>query len=243
MFQSLLNMLFPLHCFLCRRALDSKEIPYLCSAHHSQLVPIKENYCPRCSLPKLSVRSENCPDCSNFVWAFESTRSLFLYKEPLSEIITAFKYHKKRFLFQTVQALLNPFIDSERCGTLGFQLVSAVPLHPEREKERGFNQSGLIAEYLSKKLNVPFEKKILKRVRHKSISSQVGLSRAERLSQIKGEIKPGSKAKLLQGKKVLLIDDVFTTGATVQECSRVLKSLGASKVMVLTLARTPFKTT
>lgn len=243
MFASLLNMLFPLHCFLCRRALDSKEIPYLCSAHNSQLVPIKENYCPRCSLPKLSERSDNCPDCSNFDWAFEWTRSLFLYQEPLSEIITAFKYHKKRFLFQTVQTLFNPFIETERRGTLGFQLVSAVPLHPEREKERGFNQSGLIAEFLSKKLDVPFEKKILKRVRHQNKSSQVGLSRAERLSQIKGEIKAGSKARWVQGKKVLLIDDVFTTGATAQECSRVLKSLGASKVMVLTLARTPFKTT
>jgi len=242
MLQSLLNLLFPPHCVICRTPLGVKDIPYLCSMHFSELSAIKENYCPRCSLPNQFVSSGNCPDCSNYDWAFDGARSLFLYKEPLSKIITAFKYHKKRYLFQTIQSLLVPFLEAYRDPT-DFHLIAAVPLHPEKEKERGFNQSNLIAEFIAKSWNVPFDRKILKRIRDKSKSSQVGLSRAERSNQIKGEFGIGSMGRSLKGKKVLLVDDVFTTGATVQECSKMLKSLDASKVMVLTLARTPFKTT
>jgi len=115
-------------------------------------------------------------------------------------------------------------------------MIIPVPLHPRRLKERGFNQSQLLGRVLAKKLNIPCDPFIL--IRTKDTDPQVGLSEKERRENVRGAfaISPGMCSHI-EGKTLLVLDDVMTTGATVEECARTLKSAGAEKVCVLTIAR------
>ena len=125
----------------------------------------------------------------------------------------------------------------EACEDLrddGIDLLIPVPLHPRRLRERGFNQSLLLARHLSRRLGLPCEAEVLVKV--KDTPSQTSLSPAERQRAVRGAFEV-MKGERIREKRVLLVDDVFTTGATVNEASRVLLRAGAEEVLVITLAR------
>jgi len=115
-------------------------------------------------------------------------------------------------------------------------MIIPVPLHPRRLKERGFNQSQLLGRVLAEELNIPCDPFAL--IRTKDTDPQVGLSEKERRKNVRGAFEIDQRREfLVRGKTLLLVDDVMTTGATVEECARTLKSAGAEKVYVLTMAR------
>ena len=118
--------------------------------------------------------------------------------------------------------------------SLNYDLIIPVPLHWIKEYSRGFNQAELIGRKISDKFNIPLSKTSLKRIR--ATPSQIGLSLKERTNNVKGAFSARSSQEL-SGKRILLVDDVMTTGATVNECSRILLQAGAREVFVYTLAR------
>jgi ComF family protein len=129
-----------------------------------------------------------------------------------------------------IEAMIS-FSDLEILAKRKFSLVTCVPLHKSRLKERGYNQAALIGERIAKYMQIPFDEKLLKRIKKTKVQS--GLVRSERVKNIKGAFELVGE---IRGKRVLLVDDVWTTGSTMRECSRVIKINGANEVWGLVLA-------
>lgn len=245
MLKWLLHGLFPVRCAVCQSPLHDGGIPYLCAKHTGELIPLGPGVCPDCSLPFHVTSLKICSDCGEFEWAFDGARSLYLYEKPLSGLIAGFKYEKKPHLIRTFQKLLQSF--QVQTDWAGFQagMIVPVPLIPEKEKERGFNQAALLAKAVGRHFKIPVNQKILYRkksfLKGNSGKPLAQMNRQERLRCISGSFAAG-KNKNIAGEKILLVDDVLTTGATTQECASVLKEAGAAAVYVWTLARTPVKT-
>jgi len=158
---------------------------------------------------------------------------LGLYDGPIREAIHALKYEGKSFLAKPLVGLLNrayPFMDYG-----SYDLLVPVPLHPKRLRERGFNQALVLARAIGRREGVPCTGFVLRKTRPSA--PQIHLSPEERQKNVKGSFAVADPAKV-RGKRVLLIDDVMTTGSTVNECARELSKAGAARVDVFTMART-----
>ena len=166
---------------------------------------------------------------------YDLARAGGLYRNAMITAIHRLKYQERVHLAKDLAKwALNQW---ERPGFLPkVDMIIPVPLHPRRLKERGFNQSQLLGRVLAKKLNIPCDPFVL--IRTVDTPPQVGLSEKERRENVRGAfaVSPGRHSRL-EGKALLVLDDVMTTGATVEECARTLKSAGAEKVYVLTMAR------
>ncbi len=190
-------------------------------------------YCGTCSKPFPSgsggVRS--CGECAAKPPPFEYARAPYLYAGAVKDAIQLFKYRGIR----AMEGFLSSTFEGRITGWFpGAQVVAAVPLHPRRLAGRGFNQSLLLARTASRMLGAVLSVDGL--VRTRNTRPQIDLSPEERERNVKGAFsaaRPGEFA----GMDVLLVDDVYTTGATVKECAKVLKKAGAFRVRVLTVAR------
>jgi ComF family protein len=149
------------------------------------------------------------------------------------EAISRFKYHGASRLAKPLGTFLAEYKDSDFPFS-DFELILCVPLHPRRLRQRGFNQSLLLARRVSRAHSIPLNFTALQRTRHTQPQTQ--LSGPERQKNIRGAFEV-RRPEAIAEKEILLIDDVFTTGATVQECAKVLLKAGAKRVDVLTLAR------
>lgn len=202
--------------------------------------------CPLCSA--LGGRpDEACPDCRASLHALEGEAflphlgaaafsrcwSCFAYEGKLKDALHALKYHAQldRVRFFGGELALRARAEGAA------DCIVPVPLHSARLRERGFNQSALIAGYAGKRLGIPVE--LFALVRTRDTSAQVGLERAERLANLRGAFAVCEKRKdRVADKRILLVDDVLTTGATAQECARALMKAGAAAISVGTVART-----
>jgi ComF family protein len=162
---------------------------------------------------------------------FDRARSLFPFQGLLREALHGFKYEQR---FDLTRFFVS-HLEGEAIAMGPFDIIVPVPLHPKRLRERGFNQAALIAHPLAKKLRCKYDVDVL--VRTEEVGPQVGRELKDRLKAVKGIFIVADHRKV-KDKRVLLIDDVLTTGATANECARVLKKAGASRVDVLTIART-----
>ncbi len=195
--------------------------------------------CPRCGIPFSSKETLSkspqhiCGECR------VSPPPFGPYEGTMAEAIHKFKYSKKRSLGSILGGLLYEYLSSSPFSSLftfhSSLLLVPVPLHPERLREREFNQSTLLAKELSKGLSIPMMIDNLFRIRN--TRAQIGLEVDERKRNMKGAFSL-KKPLSVEGKTVLLIDDVYTTGSTIKECTRVLKKAGAESVYAVTLART-----
>ena len=170
-----------------------------------------------------------CADCNAMInWLkgqLSNARAMAAYDGVWANIIHNYKYNKATYLAGPLGFLMADMVDYE------YDLIIPVPLHPKRLRERGYNQSALLAKRLAGLTGFRCDLLSLKRI--KPTVDQVGLSKSERLENVKGAFESNTGLG-----DVLLIDDVMTTGATVNECIKVLKKAGAARVDVLTLART-----
>lgn len=210
MLSAVVDLLFPVHCYQCRAPLGESDLPYVCPAHAARLIP-QEN-------------------------GEENLFCLYRYEGDLPPLLQAFKYEKKRFLIRSFNCLLEKFL---RNNPLQPDVAVPVPMHPVKQKERGFNQAQLLAASAARILRIPLQNRALAKSGAAETAAQASLTRENRLNNIRGTIVPGKKGNSVEGKKVLLVDDVVTTGATSAECARILLSLGARNVTALALARTP----
>ncbi len=230
-----LDFFLPPKCPLCGTVSSSHPHGRPCPACLLRIPFIGHPRCPRCGRGYSTEAGEDhlCGTCLTEGRTFYRARSIGAYEGLLLETIARFKFRGVSYLANPLGALLAEFEDPE--FPFGeFELLLPVPLHPQRLRFRGYNQSLLLARRISRHRSIPLNFTAL--VRTRPTQPQTQLSGPERQKNIRGAFAVRNPAAV-QGKKVLLIDDVFTTGATVQECARVLLRAGADRVDVLTVAR------
>ncbi len=233
--QNLIGLVFPARCFLCEAPLDPKRPTPLCLEHATEMVRIERPVCSKCGRKLFgeSVEALVCAECRSGRTYYDAGYSAYLFDGPIRELIHQFKYRKRRYL---KYFLANQLVDylQEFADLARYEAIVAVPLHWIGYWKRGFNQAIELAKPLSSHLGIPVVRIALKRVRY--TRRQVGLSRPERRVNIKNAFRVTRTSKVA-GRNILLIDDVITTGATLNECARVLKQAGASTVTIVTLAQ------
>ncbi len=231
------RVILPADCAACGNALTDDPVPFFCRQCWSRIAPLDELSCPRCHVPFASTAavshspSHLCGGCRSRRPAFTEAWSLYPYSPPLRDAICLFKYKGKLALIDSLAALMLAALPR----SLAVDLIVPVPLHPARLREREFNQSLFLADRLSRHLGVPLSYTNLTRVVH--TNAQTTLSRRARLTNLRKAFLVTSPDEI-QGKRILLVDDVYTTGATVNECAKVLRKAGAGPVYAITLART-----
>lgn len=227
MLNNFLNILFPETCPVCQNpATDHKTAP-ICSDCWQSVSPYECPMCQRCGKPLVSDVSMTCRECLEDAPAFSYARSFGLYEGVLKKAISLLKFYGIKRLSKPLSDIIL-HIEIPRVDA-----VIPVPLHEKRLRQREFNQSALLAKNIAKNLGIEVLVNCLVKVR--DTMPQVGLRSQDRRKNIKHafDIK---QEELVKGKNVILIDDVVTTGATVRECSRVLKKAGAENIYVITLA-------
>ena len=232
----LLNLVFPPVCPICQTLLNGKGTDLLvCPTCRTAIKPIQPPYCPRCGLPEPFGDGAGylCGQCLQEKRYFEVHRSSGLYEGALKEAIHTFKYKGVFPLVRLFGDLLQPTLQT-LSREYSFDVMIPVPLHFRRLRERGFNQALLLVKELSKRIVIPYEGRVLKKIKDTPV--QISLKKRERRKNLIGVFQV-KDSKAIIGKSVVLVDDVYTTGTTVNECSRALLKAGAERVAVLTVAR------
>jgi len=228
-----LSLFYPPHCASCQEATESGV--HLCGECEKTIWKICAPFCQRCSQPfEGDVTQELvCSNCTDREVHYDCAVAPYRSRGAVREFIHQFKYSEKLYLRQQLADwLAEGFEDSRIAGQKPWALVP-VPLHHVRQRERGFNQAEVLARLLSKKTKVPLLN-ALKRIRY--TTTQTRLDRADRMENLHGAFQIRQNAEVLN-RHLILIDDVFTTGSTVEECSRILRKAGAASIRVLTVAR------
>lgn len=229
------DVIFPPQCLGCAEILHPQRGQLFCPACKEKIIFITGDICPVCGtiFPDSPAKSHLCGNCLENEPYFSCARAVVSYETIILNAIHQFKYGNNI----SVGALLASFMADFSFPDVDFtdySLIIPVPLHIKRLRQRGFNQSLILARALAKKWQIPVNFSLLKR--HKFTLTQTGLNKAERNKNIKGAFEVSDK-KNIAGRNVILIDDVYTTGATINECAKTLIKAGAQKVTVLTLAR------
>lgn len=230
-----LNLLFPKECISCGKSLSYQNRDYLCPDCSRFLFWTGGIICEKCGRPLAGdiIPPVICPTCRKFPPVFDRARSALILEEAGQEFMLAFKYQQAPYLSAPAGRWLAR-AGREYYAWSDYDLIVPVPLHHRKKRERGFNQSELLARRLSRLTRLPLAGR--KFVRCRYTRTQTRLNPKEREKNVKGAFRV-TDDKYFRERRLLLIDDVLTTGATVNECARVLIKAGAGRVDVLTLAR------
>jgi ComF family protein len=233
--RSFIDFFFPPQCSICGKPLGQNPLDRPCPSCVSQLKVFFHPRCPRCGRGFDSPIGEDhlCSACLTEDWVFAKARAVGPYEGWMIEVISRFKFLGVARLAKPLGTLLAEYRDAAFSFS-EYDLLLSVPLHPQRLRQRGFNQSLLLARRIARIHSLAIDATALQRVRH--TQPQTELSGPERKANIRHAFAVKKRAKVCE-KRILLIDDVFTTGATVQECAKILLKAGAKQVDVLTLAR------
>ncbi len=219
------DLLFPPTCASCRTAGS-----LWCAACRAAVEPVEPPWCEKCGEPR--TPSGLCSKCQAQPLRIEYIRSVAIFQGPLREAIHRFKYERLASLADPFGELLADYWCTHQFTA---DWLMPVPLHPSRERDRGYNQSNLLAQRLAVRVGVPVMSKGLRRTRRTAV--QMELNAAQRHETVAGAF--ACTDTRVRGKRVVVIDDVCTTGATLDACAAALLKTGAAAVMGLTLARTP----
>lgn len=231
---ALADLVWPRRCAACDRRLHAGTVDPVsrafCRSCADSLLPASSPRCPTCGLTHAAgLVDHRCATCLADPPPFESAHAPYLYGGALADAISRFKYAGATWLADPLGALLETAEPA-----VGPDLVVPVPLHPRRLVERGFNQSALLAARLARRLGSPLDATAIRRIA--DTPPQARQARHERLTALRGAFVPRSRSRL-EGARVLLVDDVVTTTATVRAATRALLRAGAGAVEVACLAR------
>lgn len=229
----LCSLIYPHNCLHCQVALSKNHL-IICDACRSQITFNRPPFCPRCSRHMEEPHPSNCcKQCRKHDFAFDQAWGICLYNEHMRQLLHLFKYQNKirlRFLFHD---FIFFFLCNYPVPVNKFQGILPIPLHKIKLRERGYNQSELLAEKLSSVFRIPLIAKNLIRIR--ATKTQATLNEKERWTNVKDAFRI-KQSQEIKGRSLLIVDDLMTTGATVCAASQALKNAGAKNVSVLTLA-------
>jgi ComF family protein len=235
---ALVSVFFPAGCRICDKLLTRASRVPICEECMASFAPVPAVACEICGRPLGGVNATQeqpllCEACRDKTYAFERARSFAMYEGPLVQAILLLKFEQIEPLGAWFAERLAEVV-RDAGELLAADLVVPVPLHRQREKERGYNQAALISKPLARRLQLPHKAVLL--VRTKPRPDKRILSLEERWESVRGAFatRPGSQ---VDNQRVLLVDDVLTTGATLDACSRALRKGGARSVLGLTVAR------
>ncbi|MEI7851635.1 MAG: ComF family protein [Kiritimatiellales bacterium] len=230
----MLDLLYPRNCVQCG-APSPEPMKYICWDCLSDTPKVEPPFCALCGDPVAGdiQHDYTCFACARETPAFDRARSAVRYEGAVGSALRALKYENALWVVDDLAELIFACVQAEYPDQ-PFDLVTAVPLHPSRRRARGFNQSALLGSALARRLGVPFREGLLRRV-HPTVS-QTGLTAPQRTANVCGAFRIGWFARPA-GRKILLVDDVMTTGATVNACAKALRKGGAVSVHVVTAAR------
>ncbi len=238
--EALASLVLPAPCRICTRILDTGgRIPFCHECLEALDQPLREPLCSQCGRPIVSsavtggVSAPMCHFCRIRPYRFDFARSFGAYTQRMSRAILLLKYGKVVPLGGWFARQLASLVQSQPLN-FAVDVVIPVPLDKGRLRERGYNQAELIAKPLARLLGIPFRSYLLVRTRPRP--SQLRLTRRERWETVRGAYATHQSAQV-DKLRVLLVDDVFTTGATLDACSQALKGAGAVRVVGLTVAR------
>ncbi len=232
---SLVDIIYPRYCQICSSSIDDSSHDGVCASCLEKINVNVSPFCKKCGscLRGVKTAKDSCSKCRHKQYYFDRAMSVCEYAGIARKCIQLFKYKRKLKIGRNLSIIMLAFL-KEHFNVESIDLITAVPLHKSKLKERGFNQAEILAEYIRLNLNLPACFDNLKRVR--KTLSQYQLPPEKRQMNISGAFDCIDKA-FFTDKAVLIVDDIFTTGATLNECSRVLKNAGAKRVYTLTVAR------
>jgi ComF family protein len=221
MWINLLESIFPRHCLVCK-----EEGAWLCPICQKKLKTVKASFCPFCL--KLTTDYKTCPSCRK-KYHLNGLISIYYFEPTIKRVIYQYKYRRSKdianFLIKISIEKLKKSLPQD------IDMTIPIPLHILSKSKRGFNQSEIFTKELAKKFNLKYSNKILSKT--KLTRTQSKLSREERENNVKGSF----RSRTVNNHNILLVDDVFTTGSTMDEAAKTLKKSGAKQVWGLTIAK------
>jgi ComF family protein len=240
--KSLIDLIYPPRCPICQAFLQDQntlqgkqDLPF-CQACFKDFTAIESPLCSLCGRPFSdgAERDRICEDCLRKRPAYDIARAPYLYDGALMTAIQELKYAQRSHLADSLGSLLASFAQTW-IGELKGSLIMPVPLHPRRLRSRGFNQSLLLSRCVAARTGAQLDFLSLRRTRY--TKPQTELSSEERKKNVRKAFEV-VKPEAVKGRTIVLVDDVATTGSTLNECAKALKRAGAESVLCLVLART-----
>ena len=234
MLQAILDMLYPVRCPVCGDIVIPRGSKICCPCE-KKLQLIAEPRCKKCSKPIENDQNEYCSDCERKDYHFDHGYSLWVYDSIMKKSISDFKYrYKKEYARYYIEKIVEGYGDT--LNRLAPDVLVPVPIHKSKYRERGYNQAEILANGIAKELNLPVMPDLL--IRNKKTLPQKQLSDKERLKNLQEAFILNDKAlsdypKML--KRVLLVDDIYTTGSTIEACANVLIKNGIKEIYFITL--------
>jgi competence protein ComFC len=230
-----IGLVYPEVCQVCGHERATAAEGFICGACRQKVRFVEPPFCERCGLPfdgALTTAFE-CDNCREMELHFRQARAAVSTSDFVLDVIHRYKYERalwfEPFLADLLIRAAAPELARERCDW-----IIPVPLHPAKQREREFNQAERLAGHLSRATGIPLNAKLLYRVQ--PTQTQTRLSRQARAANMQGAFALGPKTDLT-GRRVVVLDDVFTTGATTSACAKLLRSAGVADVCVWTVAR------
>ncbi len=223
------NILYPEKntCMICGYWDEAIGSKYICRECLLKFKELKGHRCKICSKPLVTSR-DICLECIEDLKVFNRVFSPYEYKGELKKVIKDYKYNNKPYYYKMLGELLYQYMEEV---DLDIDIITFVPMHKNKKRRRGYNQSELLGKYIGYKLNIPCEKLIERVV---DTVPQNKLKKEERKKNLKNTFQP---LKNLRNKNILIVDDVYTTGTTINECSKSLIKADSENVYGLTIAR------
>ncbi|MCD6232176.1 ComF family protein [Candidatus Aerophobetes bacterium] len=241
--EGFVSLFLPANCKICNKPLNPRNRSLICEECWNKVEWLEPPYCSICSkpLPAYETSPKNsfpiCRKCEKNSFHFKKVFALTLYEGIMKRIIHIFKYEKKMSVIKGIKKIMEIYFSRNHLPFSHLHMIVPIPLYRRKLKERGFNQAELLARIISKYFNIKLNKNNLKRI--KSTQSQTKLSANERIKNVKGVFKV-KNGKEFWEKNILLVDDIYTTGATVEEAAKILKRAKAKEIYVFVLARANF---
>jgi len=235
-FEAFLNLVYPrnLKCMICDETLLDTETNCLCETCGARLIWLTENNCVKCGRHIGLVSTVNtCYECKNEQRAYSKNCSMVLYNDDVKKLIYKLKYGDQRYIAYHMGNIMVEGLAEMGYGNENIDLIIPVPLHTTRLGERGFNQSEWIGKQIAKRMQIHMSPLAVKRIRY--TEPQTLLNRAARLQNLKGAFQVNDEVQIVN-KRILVVDDVFTTGSTLNEVSYELVRMGAAHVITSTFA-------
>ena len=224
----ILEILYPARCPICHGILKGRD--GICPECRKKLPYIREPKCKKCGKQMESAEEEYCRDCKRFSHAFDRGAAVYTYNDVMARSIAMFKYHNRRE-YAKVYAKEMYRCCSRFLKSCAPEVILPVPIHRQKKRQRGFNQAELVAKELGKLLNVPVDADYL--IRKAKTIPQKELTRQQRKRNLKEAFEVSKDGKYY--KRVLLIDDIYTTGATMDAVSEILRENQTKIIFFLTI--------